>query len=85
MPTNITTMSISLPKPLQEYIKQRTKEAHYGSPSDYIRSLIREDIKRLEQEQLERELLKGIRSKSRAITPRAWEKLKKEILSGIKK
>lgn len=85
MPTNITTMSISLPKPLREYIKKRTKEAHYGSPSDYIRSLIREDVKRLEQERLEHELLKGLKSKSRVMTPKAWNNLKQEILNSSKK
>jgi antitoxin ParD1/3/4 len=85
MASNTSIMSISLPKPLQEYVKQRTKEAHYGTPSDYIRSLIREDIKRMEQEHLERELLKGLQSKARTMTPKAWEKLKQDILTSIKK
>jgi antitoxin ParD1/3/4 len=85
MTTNITTMSFSLPKPLQDYVKKRTKDAHFSTPSDYIRSLIREDIKRMEQEHLEQELLKGLRSKSRVITPKEWEKIKKEIVENIKK
>ena len=85
MPSNATTMSVSLPKPLQDYVKQRARDAHYGTASDYIRSLIRDDIKRLEQERLEQELLKGLRSQSRVITPKEWEKLKKDIVGNIKK
>ena len=50
-------MSLSLPKNLKEYVKERTLHTHYGTPSDYIRGLIREDMKRLEQE-----LLKGLQS-----------------------
>jgi putative addiction module CopG family antidote len=85
MAHHITTMSISLPKQLQEYIKKRTKDAHYSTVSDYVRSLIRDDIKRFEQEYLEQELLKGVQSKSRTMTPKAWEKLKKEILGSAKR
>src|SRR5712691_6619755 len=62
MPRHTSTMSISLPKNLKEFVKQRTIQAHYGTPSDYIRGLIREDLKRHEQERLEQELLKGLRS-----------------------
>ena len=85
MPSNATTMSVSLPKPLQDYVKQRARDAHYGTPSDYIRSLIRDDIKRMEQERLEQELLKGLRSQSRVITLKEWEKLKKDVVGNIKK
>jgi antitoxin ParD1/3/4 len=84
MARHATTMSFSLPKPLHDYVKQRARDAHYGTPSDYIRSLIREDIKRMEQERLEYELLKGVQSKSRVITPQEWDKLKKDIVGDLK-
>jgi antitoxin ParD1/3/4 len=85
MPSNTITMSISLPKPLHDQIKRRTKDANYSTPSDYVRSLVREDLKRIEQEALEQELLKGLRSTSRTMTPKAWEQLKSNILGSIKK
>ncbi len=69
-------MSISLPKNLKEHVKQRTIQAHYGTPSDYIRGLIREDLKRHEQEQLEQALLQGLRSGKRIpMTAQAWKRL----------
>ena len=43
-------MTISLPEDLKQFVKKRSLTAHYGTPSDYIRGLIREDLKRLEQE-----------------------------------
>jgi Arc/MetJ-type ribon-helix-helix transcriptional regulator len=77
-------MSSSLPKNLKEFVKQRTLNAHFGTPSDYIRGLIREDLKRHEQERLEQELLKGLQSgKGIPMTPQAWKRLRKEAAAHI--
>jgi len=72
-------MTISLPKHLKEFVKERSVTAHYGTPSDYIRGLIREDLKQLEPERLEAELLKGLRSgQGIPMTAGAWKRLKAE-------
>jgi len=42
-----STMNISLPEALKRFVKERTKGANYSNPSDYVRSLIREDQRRL--------------------------------------
>ena len=42
-----STMNISLPEALKRFVKERTKVANYSNPSDYVRSLIREDQRRL--------------------------------------
>ena len=55
-------MNISLPETLKEYVKERVAEGIYSNPSDYIRALIRSDMKRHSQEQLEAMLLEGINS-----------------------
>jgi len=74
-------MTISLPEDLKQFVKKHSRSAHYGTPSDYIRGLIREDIQRLEQERLEVELLKGLKSgKSTPMTPQAWKRLRKTAL-----
>ena len=78
-------MTISLPEDLKQFVKKRSLTAHYGTPSDYIRGLIREDIQRLEQEHLEQELLKGLRSgKGIPITKDAWKQLRAEAASHIR-
>ena len=85
MSRHTSTMTISLPEDLKQFVKKRSLTAHYGTPSDYIRGLIREDLKRLEQERLEVELLKGLRSgKGIPMTKDAWKQLKTEAASRIR-
>jgi antitoxin ParD1/3/4 len=77
-------MTISLPEDLKQFVKKRSLTAHYGTPSDYIRALIREDLKRLEQERLEAELLTGLRSdKEIPMTEQAWKRLRTDALQRI--
>lgn len=77
-------MTISLPEDLKQFVKKRSLTAHYGTPSDYIRGLIREDLKRLEEERLEQELLKGLRSgKSIRMTKDAFKQLRAEAARRI--
>ncbi len=79
MSRHTSTMTISLPKHLKEFVRERSLNAHYGTPSDYIRGLIREDLKRLEQE-----ILKGLRSgKSIPMTAGAWKRLRAEAAKRI--
>ena len=54
MSRHTSTMTISLPEDLKQFAIKRSRTAHFGTPSDYIRGLIREDLQRLEQERLER-------------------------------
>jgi antitoxin ParD1/3/4 len=56
------TMNISLPDSLKEYVKERVEEENYSTPSDYMRSLIREDQKRRDEKRLEQMLLEGLKS-----------------------
>jgi antitoxin ParD1/3/4 len=78
-----TSMNISLPESLKDFVKDRVEEEHYSNPSDYVRALIREDQKRRDEKKLEEMLLAGIRSGSRELTRKDWEKLKEDILARI--
>jgi len=85
MPRTISTMTISLPEDLKQFVKKRSVTAHYGTPSDYIRGLIREAAKRLEQEQLEVELMKGLKSgKGSRMTKQTWKRFEAEALQRIR-
>src|SRR2546430_17088238 len=80
MSRHTSTMTISLPEDLKQFVKKRSLTTHYGTPSDYIRGLIREDLKRLEQE-----LLKGLRSgKGIPMTKDAWKQLRTEAAKRIR-
>ena len=57
---------------------------HAGVPSDDIRGLIYEDLKRLEEERLEVERLTDLRSgKGIPLTKDAWHRLKAEAAQRI--
>jgi Arc/MetJ-type ribon-helix-helix transcriptional regulator len=85
MPRITSTMTISLPKELKKFVKERSRRAHFGTPSGYIQGLIREDLKRQEAELLEAALLKGLRSgKDIRMTPRAFKQLRAEAAKVIK-
>ncbi|HEY4521067.1 MAG TPA: type II toxin-antitoxin system RelE/ParE family toxin [Candidatus Paceibacterota bacterium] len=61
-------MSISLPSELKKMVKERVEKDHYGTPSDYLRSLIREDLKKRDQERIEQALLNGPQWSSMVLT-----------------
>ncbi len=50
----MTSLNISLPEPLKEYVEGQVASGDWGTPSEYIRELIRQDKERrlhsLEQE-----------------------------------
>jgi len=76
-------MTISLPEDLKQFAIKRSRTAHYGTPSDYIRGLIRDDLKRQEQERLEIELMKGLKGKGIPMTPTAWKRMRAEAAKRI--
>jgi antitoxin ParD1/3/4 len=56
------TLHISLSDSLKQRVKERVKEEHFSNPSDYVRALIREDLKRRDEQRLEAMLLEGLAS-----------------------
>ena len=73
-------MNISLPASLKEYVKGRIDEERYSTPSDYVRSLIREDQKKHNEDILERLLLDGLRlAPGIRMNPGEWKKLWAEV------
>ncbi|MEJ1091450.1 type II toxin-antitoxin system ParD family antitoxin [Microbacterium istanbulense] len=39
----MSTMNVSLPASMRDYVDQRVAQANYGSASEYVRDLIRRD------------------------------------------
>lgn len=58
--TAMSTMNISLPETLKEFVDQQVSTAGYGTSSEYVRELIRRDQERT---QLRNLLLEGAQSK----------------------
>jgi antitoxin ParD1/3/4 len=74
----MTSMNISLPKALREYVEQQSSSG-YSTPSEYVRELIREDQKRRAHQRLDALLTEGLESGAPIpATPEFWDGLKRE-------
>jgi antitoxin ParD1/3/4 len=74
-----TTMNVSLSETLRDYVNERVGEGIYSNTSDYIRTLIRADMKRRADQQLEAALLEGIASGPAApMTQEDWQYIREE-------
>ena len=76
-----------MPDELRAFVEKRTKENHFATPTEYIRSLVREDQKRAEKDKLEQLLLEGI-SSGKSVTVKdldAYFSAKKDALISRRK
>lgn len=70
------SLNVKLPDLLREFVDERTKEGNFGTPTEYIRSLIRQDQREREQRVLEKKLLETLHDdKVEEATPEFLERL----------
>ena len=72
-------MNISLPEALKRFVKERSRAANYSNPSDYVRSLIRDDQRRLAAENLLNRMVSEHMAANLATSPESLEKLRAEF------
>jgi len=76
----LTSLNVSLPRALKEYVAGKIAEGNYSTPSEFVRELIREDQKRRAQERLETALLEGLNSGPAAeIDKDYWKGKRREL------
>jgi antitoxin ParD1/3/4 len=64
----MTSLNISLPDPLKAYVEDRVASGDFGTPSEFVRNLIRQD-KEQRRSRLETELLDALQTKEFVIAP----------------
>jgi len=79
MTLSMTSLNISLPDPLKAYVEERVASGDFGTPSEFVRSLIRQD-KEHRRARIEQELLDALQSGQIAISP---EELKDRSLVSV--
>ncbi len=75
----MASLNISLPDPLKAYVEERVASGDFGTPSEFVRNLIRQD-KEQRRSRLESELFDALQTKEFAITP---EELKGRSLVAV--
>ena len=77
----MSSLNISLPQSLKDYVKDQVNDSGYSTPSEYVRELLRQDQKRRVGEKLEAMLLEGINSgEPIEITPEYWENKRRQLI-----
>ena len=64
----MTSLNISLPDPLKAYVEDRVASGDFGTPSEFVRNLIRQD-KEQRRALLETELIAALQGEALAISP----------------
>ncbi len=59
----MTSLNISLPEALKEFVEGQVNSGDWGTPSEYIRELIRQDKER-RLHSLEQDLIAGLKGRS---------------------
>ncbi|WP_407899119.1 type II toxin-antitoxin system ParD family antitoxin [Scytonema sp. NUACC26] len=59
---DMTTLNISLPDSMRAFIEEQVKQKGYGTATEYIHHLIRQEQENVERKRLESLLLEGLDS-----------------------
>ena len=72
----MTTVTISLPESLKQFVDAQVASKGYGNVSEYFRSLLRDAQEREAEARLEALLLEGLAPKSMPLDEEFWDRFK---------
>jgi antitoxin ParD1/3/4 len=78
-------VNISLPEPLKQFVDSQIASGRYGSVSEYIRALIRDDEKRNAGRRLDALLVEGPESEESELTEQDFKEIRQEALAQAKR
>ena len=77
---HMESMNVSLPEGLKSFVEERVRTGGYGTVSEYVRALVREDQKRQTDDQIEALLIEATRSgPGRELSKADWSALRQEL------
>lgn len=77
---SMTSLNISLPQSLKDFVEDQVLSHGFSTPSEYVRALIRDEQKRRAAQRLETLLLEGLESgEPIEISPEFWERKRVEL------
>jgi antitoxin ParD1/3/4 len=79
----MTTMNISLPDEMKDFVESKIAQEGYASASEYLRALIRDAQKQQAKAELEAKLLEGLRGPSVRMTRKDWNSIEREAREGL--
>jgi putative addiction module CopG family antidote len=73
-----TSLHVSLPEDLEEFVRQEVAEGGYGTPDDFVRTVLRERREQKARRQIDDALLASLQTPSEAVTPAYLASLRSE-------
>ncbi len=77
-----TTMNISLPEPLKEFVDSQVRQGGYSGASDYVRDLLRDQQQRVAAEALRGLIAEGLASGAPVPADKKYWAAKRKHLRG---
>ena len=74
-----TSLNVSLPKELKEFVVREVARGGYGTASEYIREILRGEAERRAHEEIERKLLESLATPLTEMTKADWKRLRARI------
>lgn len=82
----MTTVTVSMPDSLKNFLDTEVETKGYGNVSEYIRTLLREAQAKTADAKLESLLLEGLAGgEGIPVTPEFWKELKKDAAQILRK
>lgn len=82
MPQRLTTMNISLPTSMRDFIKEEMKQQGFANASEYVRHLIRQQQHQNGKQRLQRLLQEGLDSgPATPMTKADWAEIRRRVAS----
>ena len=75
----MTSINISVPDQMKDFIDEQIGEGGYRDPSDYFQALLIEQQRRKAEEKLEDLLRQGLSSEMSALDEKEWEDIRNEL------
>jgi antitoxin ParD1/3/4 len=74
----MATLHITLPDGLEEFVKEEVREGGYATPSDYVRSLLRQAKERKARRTLDQALTSSLETPTEEVTPEYLAELQRK-------
>ncbi len=80
----MSSLNISLPQALKQFIERRVAAGGYSTPSEYVRDLLREDLKRQADERIVSLVQEGLNSPPILVDANYWKNTRRELTRKLK-
>ncbi len=76
----VPTVNVSMPEALREFLEEQVERQGFSTISEYVRHLVRREMKRAEDSRLEELLLEGIQSgEAREMDASDWQMIRERV------